>query len=174
MTALLFSDIVLTELCKSWCGCGEVLLGFQSFKSSSRSVWQSNKETLHRKRPITTSKHLHGDGAYTQLYPHKMRDKSLHKEKSAENEAKLSFSPKGKMLILLIINSGQEKWINFRLLKVITSKWTDEKSVSQSPFSHGLTTRLDETARRITLVLVCAKWTMEKYKKSEQWDRKNV
>lgn len=104
-------------------------MGFQSFKSSSRSVWQSNKETLHRKWSITTSKHLHGDGAYTQLYPHKMHDKALHKQKSAENYAKLSFSPKEKMLISLIINIGQEKRINFRLLKVITSKWIGEKSI---------------------------------------------
>lgn len=60
------------------------------------------------------------------------------------------------MLILLIIKTGQEKLFHFRLLKVITSKWIGEKSPFQCPFSHGLTTRLDETARRITLVLVGA------------------
>lgn len=68
----------LTELYKSWRGCVEMLLQFQSFKSSGRRVWQSNKETLHRKQPMTTSICSHT--AYAGLYSPATNSKVLHKQ----------------------------------------------------------------------------------------------
>lgn len=94
--ALKRRGITLTKLYKSQRGCVAMLLGFQSFKSPGRTVWQSNKEMLQRKQPITTSKHLQRYCMHTTVFPCN-EWQGVTQAKNAEKWAKLSSVHKWKL-----------------------------------------------------------------------------
>jgi len=145
--------ITLTKLYKRR-GCVEMLLQFQSFKSLGRSVWQSNKETLHRKEPMTTS--ICSNIAYARLYSPAMNSKVLHKQKLVKKKLNKAPFISGSCPIF-IINEANRELFNSRLPENITSQSISKAYKFWCPFSCGLTIGLAAVGTRMTLVLVCAR-----------------